>query len=87
MLHRYTTNLLGACALAALACAPLAAQSPEEIAEAALEAAPVWDGHNDVPIQLRSRAGNEIEDFDFAHTDHTQTDTRSAMQKLMDKFR
>ena len=37
--------------------APLAAQdrSPEEIAAAALDAAPVWDGHNDVPIQLRSR--------------------------------
>ena len=74
MLHRYTTNLLGACALAALACAPLAAQSPEEIAEAALEAAPVWDGHNDVPIQLRSRAGNEIEDFDSDELDAEQAE-------------
>ena len=87
MLHRCTTNLLGACALAALACAPLAAQSPEEIAEAALEAAPVWDGHNDVPIQLRSRAGNEIEDFDFEHTGHTQTDTRSAMHTDLARLR
>ena len=48
---------------ARLACAALllataiaaAAQSPEQIAAAALDAAPVWDGHNDVPIQLRGR--------------------------------
>ena len=66
---------------AAIAHAPLAAQerSPEAVAQAALDAAPVWDGHNDVPIQLRSRVGNEIADFDFEHTDHTRTDTRSAM--------
>ena len=31
------------------------AQTPEEIAAAALEAAPVFDGHNDVPDQLRER--------------------------------
>ena len=36
------------------------AQSPEQVAEAALEAEPVYDGHNDVPIQLRWRWGNEI---------------------------
>ena len=47
---------------------PLAAQTPEEVARAALAAAPVWDGHNDVPIQLRARFGNVIEDFDFADT-------------------
>jgi len=47
---------------------PLAAQTPEEVARAALAAAPVWDGHNDVPIQLRARFGNLIEDFDFADT-------------------
>lgn len=50
---------------------PLAAQSPEAVAEAALEAAPVWDGHNDVPIQLRGRFGNVIDEFDF----HDTTDT------------
>lgn len=47
------------------------AQSPEEVAQAALEASPVIDGHNDVPIQLRSRFGNVINDFDFADTTDT----------------
>ena len=56
---------------------PLAAQSPEAVAEAALRAAPVWDGHNDVPIQLRSRYGNVIADFDFEDTTDTgPTDTQ-----------
>lgn len=41
------------------------------IAEAALEIAPVFDGHNDVPNQLRDRLGNRIADFDFADTSHT----------------
>jgi len=54
----------------ALAAAPLAAQSPEETAQAALDAAPVWDGHNDVPGQLRTRLGNRIEGFDFHDTLH-----------------
>lgn len=52
----------------AVVAGPLAAQAPDEVARAALEAAPVWDGHNDVPIQLRARFGNVIEDFDFADT-------------------
>ena len=51
--------------------APLAAQTPEEIAAAALEAAPVWDGHNDVPNQLRGRFGNVIGEFDFEDTSDT----------------
>lgn len=50
---------------------PVTAQTPEQTAAAALEAAPVWDGHNDVPIQLRERFGNVIEDFDFADTTDT----------------
>ncbi len=49
--------------------APLAAQdTPEEIAAAALEAAPVWDGHNDVPEQLRDRFRNMLAEFDFNDT-------------------
>ncbi len=40
-------------------------------AEAALEVAPVFDGHNDVPIQLRARFDNQINDFDFADTTGT----------------
>ncbi|WP_435419360.1 dipeptidase [Parerythrobacter aurantius] len=51
--------------------APLAAKTPEETAAAALEAAPVWDGHNDVPIQLRGRFGNVIGSFDFEDTTDT----------------
>ena len=60
-------------ALASLCAAPLSARelSPEEVARAALDAAPVWDGHNDVPIQLRGRFGNVIGNFDF----HDTTDT------------
>ncbi|GAA4043069.1 dipeptidase [Parerythrobacter jejuensis] len=50
---------------------PGLAQSPEEVADAALEAAPVWDGHNDVPIQLRARYGNVIGDLDFQDTTDT----------------
>lgn len=60
---------------AALLCsAPLAAQTPEDIAQAALQAAPVWDGHNDVPIQLRARYKNLIADFDFRDTTDTGDD-------------
>lgn len=56
---------------------PAAAQTPEAVAEAALRAAPVWDGHNDVPIQLRSRYGNLLADFDFEDTTDTgPTDTQ-----------
>ncbi len=58
-------------ALAALTVAgPALAQerTPEQIAAAALEAAPVWDGHNDVPIQLRARYANRIDAFDFRDT-------------------
>lgn len=57
--------------LIALFVTPLAAETPEQVAQAALEAAPVWDGHNDVPIQLRGRFGNVIGDFDFADTTDT----------------
>lgn len=58
-------------AAVALSANPLAAQSAQEIAAEALEAAPVWDGHNDVPIQLRGRLGNVIGQFDFEDTTDT----------------
>ncbi len=83
MLRRFAT----ASALAALMCAPLAAQTPEETALAALEAAPVWDGHNDVPIQLRSRFANEIADFDFTDTSDTKTEDRNAMHTDLARLR
>lgn len=83
MLRRFAT----ASALAALLCAPALAQTPEEIAQAALEAAPVWDGHNDVPIQLRSRFGNELGEFDFTNTRATKTETRNAMHTDLARLR
>lgn len=72
-------------ALRAIACAatmslvlaaPLHARTPEQVdpekvAAAALSAAPVWDGHNDVPWQLRERHRNMIAGFDFADTTDT----------------
>jgi membrane dipeptidase len=62
-------HFLLATAAAAFACAtPALAETPEQVAEAALEAAPVWDGHNDVPEQLRDRYRNMLADFDFADT-------------------
>jgi len=64
MKHWFAASILAL----ALASSPAMAQSPEEIAEAALEAAPVWDGHNDVPYQLRERLGNQIAEFDFHDT-------------------
>ncbi|MCB2050800.1 MAG: dipeptidase [Novosphingobium sp.] len=63
---------LGAALLAAsVLCPPVLAATPEQRAEAALKAAPVWDGHNDVPIQLRGRYQDAINDFDFADTTDT----------------
>ncbi|WP_121115026.1 dipeptidase [Croceibacterium ferulae] len=44
------------------------APDPAEVADAALEAAPVWDGHNDVPWQLRGRYNNVLLNFDFGNT-------------------
>ncbi len=56
----------------AVAAVPVAsARSPEQVADAALRAAPVWDGHNDVPEQLRSRRKNVLAGFDFQDTSKT----------------
>jgi membrane dipeptidase len=60
-----------ALAAALLLSAPLAAQTVDPAtatANAALEAAPVFDGHNDVPNQLRARVANQINGFDFEDT-------------------
>ncbi len=73
-------RLLAATAL--MIAAPLTAQEEEDaqeaaispeaaIAMAALDAAPVFDGHNDAPIQLRLRFDNQINDFDFVDTTGT----------------
>ncbi|MBU7581229.1 MAG: membrane dipeptidase, partial [Porphyrobacter sp.] len=73
-----SSRLALAAALLALS-GPLAAQKAPVIddaaaaatANAALEAAPVFDGHNDVPNQLRARVANQINAFDFEDTAHT----------------
>jgi membrane dipeptidase len=81
--------LFATAAATALAIAgPASAQNgAEKTAAAALEAAPVWDGHNDVPIQLRSRLGNRINDFDFRDTLDTARDGRSAMHSDLLRLR
>jgi len=53
---------------------PAHARTPEQVADDALRDAPVWDGHNDVPIQLRGRFGNMIDQFDFEDTTGTGGD-------------
>lgn len=46
-------------------------QTPEQVAAAALAAAPVWDGHNDVAEQLRDRRKDMLGQFDFRDTTDT----------------
>lgn len=64
MKHAFAAPLLAM----ALVAVPAVAQTPEEVAEAALEAAPVWDGHNDVPGALRERFYNLLGELDFNDT-------------------
>ncbi|MGX7926618.1 dipeptidase [Tsuneonella sp. HG094] len=54
-----------------------AAPTPEQVAAAALDATPVWDGHNDVPEQLRDRYANMIAGLDFADTTGTADPAKS----------
>lgn len=68
-----TKSLTALTAVLALA-SPLSAQEVDPAtatANAALEAAPVFDGHNDVPNQLRARVANQINAFDFEDTTDT----------------
>lgn len=58
-------------------------QAPEQIAARALRAAPVFDGHNDMPIQLRGRYRNQIERFDFRDTTHTDADAQAPRGRAM----
>jgi membrane dipeptidase len=74
-MQRFPVSCL-ALAAALLPLSPLAAQeapvdAATATANAALEAAPVFDGHNDVPNQLRARVANQINGFDFEDTTHT----------------
>ncbi len=68
---------------------PSAGATPEQVAEAALKAAPVWDGHNDVPEQLRDRRKNILSGFDFNDTSGTADPTKNlaAMQTDLARIR
>lgn len=90
--------LLSGLAALALMSTPACAQgsksapkTPEAVAEAALKAAPVFDGHNDVPWALRQRVGNVINDFDFVDTtdtaDASRTPPRIAMHTDLQRLR
>ena len=59
---------LVAVAVVLMAAAP---PDPARLAADALQAAPVWDGHNDVPEQLRDRRRDVLGDFDFRDTLNT----------------
>ncbi len=63
--------LAGLAAFALVAAPAMAQKSPEAVAEAALQRAPVFDGHNDVPWALRLRTDNVINGFDFQDTTDT----------------
>ena len=64
-------------------------RTPEQVAMAALAAAPVWDGHNDVPEQLRDRRKNVLGDFDFRDTSRTGDPAKGvgAMQTDLTRLR
>jgi membrane dipeptidase len=66
---------IGLLALAMLG-TPAAAATPDQVAQAALSAAPVWDGHNDMPEQLRDRLKGLIADLDFRDTTGTADPAR-----------
>ncbi|MDE2405929.1 MAG: dipeptidase [Sphingomonadales bacterium] len=57
--------------LLAAAAPPAPVPDPVQVAAAALRDAPVWDGHNDVPEQLRDRRRDVLGDFDFRDTTGT----------------
>ena len=63
--------------------------TPEQVAEAALRAAPVFDGHNDVPEQLRDRRKDVLGDFDFTDTSGTADPVKgvAAMQTDLKRMR
>lgn len=63
------SSLLLLSAVSLVVAGPCAAEpSPADVANAALKAAPVWDGHNDVPDKLRDMRKNVLGEFDFSDT-------------------
>jgi len=71
-MRRYLLALAAVSSLALSASLPAKpVRTPEQVAMAALAAAPVWDGHNDVPEQMRDRRKDVLGDFDFRDTTNT----------------
>ena len=66
---------------------PAMAATPEQVARAALKNAPVVDGHNDVPEQIRARFDNDFTKFDFRDTSKTGDATRIAMHTDLPRLR
>lgn len=77
----------GLAALALVSVPAAAQQSPEAIAAAALAKAPVFDGHNDVPEQLRERTGNVLAGFDFRDTSGTADAGHQKMHTDLNRLR
>lgn len=83
-------RVIFAASLLGLFCSPLQAKpaaAPEAVAQAALRAAPVWDGHNDVAEQLRLRRLNMLADFDFTDTTGTADPAKSRKPMQTDLVR
>ena len=70
-----------------VAAGPPPGKPPEAVAAAALKAAPVWDGHNDVPEQLRERRKNMIATFDFRDTSNTADPAKNVAAMQTDLVR
>ncbi|HQS98379.1 MAG: membrane dipeptidase [Novosphingobium sp. 17-62-19] len=77
--------ILAPLAFALISAAP--PRGPEAVAEAALRAAPVFDGHNDVPEQLRERRKDMIEGFDFRDTRNTGDASKGLPPMMTDTTR
>ena len=80
---------MAAVAATAMVAAPAVARTPEQTADAALRAAPVWDGHNDVPEAIRDRRAGVLGDFDFRDTSNTAdpANNRKAMHTDLARLR
>lgn len=79
--------LLVPLAFTLVAAAAPPARYPDGVADAALRAAPVFDGHNDVPEQLRDRRKNMLEGFDFRDTRNTGDETKGVPPMMTDLTR
>ncbi len=79
-LSALAVSLIALAAATAVSAQTVDDRTAEQTAAAALRNAPVFDGHNDVPGQLRGRFQNVIGNFDFQDTSAVPADgTSTAM--------